>query len=741
VICCVVAAWMLLTTPCFSTHRRNHGKAALAKPTTMLFLVVATVLAVWQGASHSAIRATLFCGNAALHTDFRASRRGCASSTPMSLHATSIQHAWNQWVMRWFILDHRHGTQRVPATRVDDDLGKDLSRIWHLAKNEARLLYVGVVFLLIAAGIRVLIPQAIAKTLVVAISQSNTPPAKKVLMSSARHLAILSLGYGVASGARGLVMSIMENRLLMRLRRQTLARLLQQDIAFHDERSVGELTSRLNSDCEAVSSGLSMNFNILLRNMVTMFFGVCYLTYTSWRLSTMLFGIWAMLFFVYTRYGRFTRNASLIRQDALADLNSVATEGLQKIRTVRALGCEDDVLHNYRGAATRLIFIEHQRAAAYGLYATFYNGLTQGIKAVALGAGGILVARGMLNPEQLTAAMLYVDSVVGSSLAVGGQYRQLMQSIGSSRRVFEYAEMPPSLSVLSDCREDHGHQARLNAIHGGVLFRNVHFNYPSRPDETVLNGLNLELVAGSITALVGSSGSGKSTVACLLQRWYEPDAGEVFIDGVNIRELDPGWMRSLFGVVTQDPGLFSASVWDNLVIGLSEHSDSIGFAEGCLLDGRPLRPVLADSRNAGSTRAEEATRKVVYEAAKTACAHDFIQELPNGYDTIVGDVRLSGGQRQRLALARALARQPKFLVLDEATSALDRKTEASVQASLRTYLRKHGATCLVIAHRLSTVEDADRIVVMDQGRIAEDGTHQSLLQQPGLYSRLVQASV
>jgi len=515
--------------------------------------------------------------------------------------------------------------------------------------------------------------------------------------------------------------------------------LLQQDIAFHDERSVGELTSRLNSDCEAVSSGLSMNFNILLRNLVTMIFGICYLTYTSWRLSTMLFGIWALLFFVYTHYGRFTRKASSIRQDALANLNSVATEGLQKIRTVRALGCEDDILDNYRGAANRLIFIEHQRAAAYGLYATFYNGLTQGIKAMALGAGGILVARGMLNPEQLTAAMLYVDSVVGSSLAVGGQYRQLMQSIGSSRRVFEYAEMPPSSSVLSDC-EGHGQRIRLNTIRGGVSFRNVQFKYPSRPEESVLNGLDLELAAGSITALVGPSGSGKSTVACLLQRWYEPDEGEVFIDGVNVKELNPGWMRSLFGVVTQDPGLFSASVWDNLVLGLNEHSDSIGCVEGRLLDGRPMRPVHASSRNAGSSQADDATRKVVYEAAKTACAHDFIQELPNGYDTVVGDVRLSGGQRQRLALARALARQPKLLVLDEATSALDRKTEAAVQASLRTYLQKHGATCLVIAHRLSTIEDADRIVVMDRGRIAEDGTHQSLLQQPGLYNRLVQAS-
>ncbi|CAJ1418527.1 unnamed protein product [Effrenium voratum] len=217
----------------------------------------------------------------------------------------------------------------------------------------------------------------------------------------------------------------------------------------------------------------------------------------------------------YGVYGRFARRSSLIRQDKLAALNSVATEALQNVRTLRALEGEQSMVSRYSHESWNLIFLEHQRAAAYGVFAVFYNGLTEGIKAVALGAGGVLVARGGLSPEQLTASMLYVDNVVGSSLSVGGQYRQLMQAIGSSRKVFEYAEMPPSPSV------EPSNETALQIVpsgdfRGSVLFRNVSFTYASRT-EPVLQGFDLELTPGSTIALVGHSGCGKSTVAALLQ--------------------------------------------------------------------------------------------------------------------------------------------------------------------------------------------------------------------------------
>mmetsp|Transcript_28896 Transcript_28896/g.74144 ORF Transcript_28896/g.74144 Transcript_28896/m.74144 type:complete len:581 (-) Transcript_28896:10-1752(-) len=571
-----------------------------------------------------------------------------------------------------------------------------------------------------------MIPQAVANTLVVALESGQVgadPMASaKLLQAAAYRLGLLALGYGLTSGMRGLIMSIAENRLLLLLRRETFSRMLQQDIAFHDERDVGELTSRLNSDCEAVASGLSLNFNIFLRSGVQLVFGVIYLTYTSWQLSVMLLTVWSVLFFVYTVYGRFARRSSVLRQDKLASLNIVATEALQNVRTLRALGAEGSMIGQYESASERLLFLEHQRAAAYGLYATFYNGLTEGIKAVALATGGGLVARGAIGAKQLTASMLYVDSVVGSSLAVGGQYRQLMQAIGSSRKVFEYAEMPPSPSVVA---ADGATLRRILAseVRGAISFRNVTFSYATRNEEPVLKGLNLEIDAGSFTALVGASGSGKSTVASLLQRWYEPDSGEVLLDGVPLRELDPQWLRSLFGVVTQDPRLFSATVWENIAMGLA------GVAGAGSDDWT--------SGEDEDAHREELDRRV-HEAAKAAYAHEFILALPQGYDTMVGDVRLSGGQRQRIALARALARRPRILVLDEATSALDRESEAAVQAAISLYLRERGATCLVIAHRLSTVEEADSIVVLEGGQARERGTHKTLLKKTGsLYSRLV----
>jgi len=385
------------------------------------------------------------------------------------------------------------------------------------------------------------------------------------------------------------------------------------------------------------------------------------------------------------------------------------------------------MLQKYASATDELLFVEHQRAAAYGIYAMFYNGLTEAIKAVALGAGGILVARGSIGAEQLTASMLYVDSVVGSSLAVGGQYRQLMQSIGSSQRVFQYTEMSPSASVVNEnSGGPSGRRITAGDFCGGIHFQNVSFAYPGRPDTPVLRGLDLDLPAGSTTALVGSSGSGKSTVAALVQRWYEPDAGDVLLDGVPLRDLDPVWLRSLLGVVTQDPRLFSTTVWENLVLGLND-------GNGTQLE--------AGDHDGVAGMENEVLMQLVREAAEAAHAHEFIEQLPQGYATKVADARLSGGQKQRLALARALARRPRILLLDEATSALDRETEAAVQASITAYLRRTSSTCIVIAHRLSTIVDADRIVVLDQGRVAEEGTHKELLRHQGLYSRLVKGGL
>ncbi|CAE7362210.1 ABCB26 [Symbiodinium natans] len=639
-------------------------------------------------------------------------------------------HLLDHLLFRWFRLEDPKAAGNADADK-GPGLGDDLRHLGRLAKHEWPSVTLGISFLLVAAGIRTVIPQAVASTLIVALKPSEAAASAEgqrlALMKAAKRLGVLAFGYGLFSGLRGLVMSIAENRLLLRLRRQTFSRVLQQDIAFHDQREVGELTSRLNSDCEAVASGLAMNFNIFLRSFVQLVFGVCYLTVTSWQLSLILLGVWAILFYVYAIYGRFARRSSLLRQDKLAVLNSVATEALGNVRTLRAFSGEQAMMNRYEQESYNLIFLEHQRGAAYGIYATFYNGLTEGIKAVALGTGGVLVSQGAITPEQLTASMLYVDNVVGSSLVVGGQYRQLMQAIGSSRKVFEYAEMPPSPSMVATPKTSY-QVVPLAELRGSVSFRNVTFAYAARKDVPVLRGIDLDVPPGQTTALVGPSGSGKSTVAALLQRWYEPNSGTISLDGRPIDELDPRWFRSLFGVVPQEPRLFSATVWENIALGLGGVLFAANSSEQALLgDGL------------GAERMDEETvDRLVREAARAADAEDFIHALPMGYNTMVGDVRLSGGQRQRIALARALVRRPRLLILDEATSALDGGTEAAVQASVNAYLKQRSASCLVIAHRLSTVEDADKIVVLDKGRIAEMGTHKALLKKKnGIYWQMV----
>eukprot|EP00931_Biecheleriopsis_adriatica_P049058 TRINITY_DN28367_c0_g1_i2.p1 TRINITY_DN28367_c0_g1~~TRINITY_DN28367_c0_g1_i2.p1 ORF type:complete len:301 (-),score=45.06 TRINITY_DN28367_c0_g1_i2:35-937(-) len=293
-----------------------------------------------------------------------------------------------------------------------------------------------------------------------------------------------------------------------------------------------------------------------------------------------------------------------------------------------------------------------------------------------------------------------------------------MEAVGSSRRVFEYYELMPSQSVVPNSQVE-GRQIADADLRGSVQFRNVSFAYPGRPEDPVLQDFSLDVKAGSTVALVGTSGSGKSTIAALLQRWYDPLSGTVLIDQVPIQELDPRWVRSLLGVVTQDPHLFTATVRDNIALGL------VGGPEKW--------------RNCTShcLEADAELDVRVREAAEAADADAFIRNLPMGYDTLIGDARLSGGQRQRIALARALVRRPRILILDEATSALDRQTEASVQAAIAEYQRRTSATCVLIAHRLSTVVDADKIVVLSEGRVAEEGSHSSLLRRGGAYAKLV----
>ena len=309
--------------------------------------------------------------------------------------------------------------------------------------------------------------------------------------------------------------------------------------------------------------------------------------------------------------------------------------------------------------------------------------------------GGRLVLAGEMSAGQLTSFLVYT-LIVGFSLgALADLWADFMKAVGAAERVFELMDREPAIP-------SHGGRD-LTRVDGRIELNDVVFAYPSRPNTTVLQRLTLHVAPGEVVALVGPSGAGKSTLAALLQRFYDPGAGVVTLDGVDLRELEPAWLRRQIGTVAQEPVLFSASVADNIRY------------------GRP-----------------GATMEEIVEAARVANADRFVRLFPEGYDTLVGErgVQLSGGQKQRVAIARAVLKDPRVLVLDEATSALDAESEHLVQEALERLMR--GRTTFIIAHRLSTVLGADRVVVIDGGTVAQSGTHETLMAEGGLYRRLVE---
>jgi ATP-binding cassette subfamily B protein len=393
-------------------------------------------------------------------------------------------------------------------------------------------------------------------------------------------------------------------------------------------------------------------------------------------------------------YGWRIRRLSRQAQDALAGAGEVAEESLAGIRTVRSFDAEEREAGRYGRAVGEVYALARRRASAGGVFMGAAAAGGYLAAAVVLWYGGRLVIEGALTVGALTSFLVYTLIVAFSLGALADLWAGFMRAAGAAERIFELLDRVPAMPPSGG--------ATLDRVEGQVALERVTFAYPSRPDFPVLRGLDLEVAPGEVVALVGASGAGKSTIASLVSRLYDPQEGAVRLDGRDVRELDPRWLRRQVGVVAQEPLLFSATVAENVRY------------------GRP-----------GASDAE------VEAAAQAANAHEFVTRFPLGYETPVGErgVQLSGGQKQRIAIARAVLKDPRVLVLDEATSALDAESEALVQEALQRLMR--GRTVLVIAHRLSTVAGADRLAVVDGGRVVQLGRHAVLLEQDGPYRRLV----
>ncbi|XP_055987343.1 ABC-type oligopeptide transporter ABCB9 isoform X2 [Sorex fumeus] len=484
-------------------------------------------------------------------------------------------------------------------------------------------------------------------------------------------------------------------RLNIRLRNRLFRSLVSQETSFFDENRTGDLISRLTSDTTMVSDLVSQNINIFLRNTVKVTGVVVFMFSLSWQLSLVTFMGFPIIMMVSDTYGKYYKRLSKEVQSALARASSTAEETISAMKTVRSFANEEEEAEAYARRLQQVYKLNRREAAAYTCY-VWGSGLTLLVVQVSiLYYGGHLVISGQMSSGNLISFIIY-EFVLGDCMeSVGSVYSGLMQGVGAAEKVFEFIDRQPTMVHDGKLAPDH--------LEGRVDFEDVTFTYRTRPHTQVLQNVSFSLSPGKVTALVGPSGSGKSSCVNILENFYPLEGGRVLLDGKPISAYDHKYLHRVISLVSQEPVLFARSITDNISYGL------------------PAVPF-----------------EMVVEAAQKANAHGFIMELQDGYNTETGEkgAQLSGGQKQRVAMARALVRNPPVLILDEATSALDAESEYLIQQAIHGNLQRH--TVLIVAHRLSTVERAHLIVVLDKGRVVQRGTHQQLLAQGGLYTKLVQ---
>ncbi|KAJ6719629.1 ABC TRANSPORTER B FAMILY MEMBER 26 CHLOROPLASTIC [Salix purpurea] len=530
-----------------------------------------------------------------------------------------------------------------------------LSRMWHLVAQDRWVIFAAFTALIVAALSEIAVPHYLTASIFSA--QSATVA---VFHRNVRLLVVLCVVAGICSGLRGCCFGIANMILVKRMRETLYSALLLQDISFFDNETVGDLTSRLGSDCQQVSRVIGNDLNLIMRNVLQGTGALIYLIILSWKLGSFTLLICTTLGAVMLIYGQYQKKAAKLTQDFTASANEVAQETFSLMRTVRVYGTEKVELGRYKLWLEKLANISLRQSAAYGFWNLSFNTLYHSTQVIAVLVGGTSILAGHITAEQLTKFILYSEWLIYSTWWVGDNLSSLMQSIGASEKVFQLMDLLPSDQFLSE-------GLKLQRLMGHIEFVNVGFNYPSRAMVPVLRHVNISAHPGEVVAIVGLSGSGKSTLVNLLLRLYEPTNGQILIDGFSLRELDIKWLRERIGYVGQEPKLFHMDISSNI-------------RYGCTRD---------------------ITQEDVERAAKQAYAHEFISSLPNGYKTLVDDDVLSGGQKQRIAIARAILRDPAILILDEATSALDAESEHNVKGVLRAVRSESMAkrTVIVIAHR------------------------------------------